>query len=146
MYYDNEILSECLGEYSDMFSMIYDVGFMIYSLTSHPCNRLLWSYYTNNSGICFEYEVASECDAWKVIYYPDKQDMTPFLLNSLSSKPLFSDDAYKKLFYTNYFTKHTNWSHEREYMLVRQENIKLNLMEVITKNEACMKYRLRSLN
>lgn len=61
MYYD-EIFRKCLGDYADMFPMISDIGFIIYSLTNQPCNPLLWSYYTNNLGLCFEYEIMDKCD------------------------------------------------------------------------------------
>lgn len=127
MYYDEEVVKKCLGEYADILYTVNEIGHMIYSLSSNSCNRLLWAYYTNNSGICFEYELAEKCNAWKVIYYPNKQNMTPYLLDTLSPEPVFSEAFYKKMLYTNYFTKHTDWSCENEYRLIKQGDIETEL-------------------
>ena len=95
---------------------------LVYCMSKSPYNNLLWSYYTDNEGICFEYEVKPNDNYYPVIYCPDKINFTAFL-NQMALTP--DSKELEKLYELGNIGVHgksDKWKHEEEVRIVIQSS------------------------
>jgi hypothetical protein len=129
---------------NDLWNKFFPNTVCIFSMTANDYqNQLMWAYYTNHEGICFEYEVVDKTKIFPVFYTDKKNDIT-FLLPILSGKNI--DESKKeenKLFKeqvleymrTNHLAKHTSWESENEFRYVtvdlsQRNGIEMNLSDI----------------
>lgn len=90
----------------------------VVSLTSDPCNRLMWGYYADSHrGFVAEFAhgPAKESEGVEVVVSP----FGPAIRVSYASKPPTSRADFSNPLQV-YFTKHEEWRHEKEWRVVEQ--------------------------